>query len=87
MKATISAFAAAVLLVLAIGVGNAYADGTNAIAQTPATPTAAPPAGQDNSAQNLQGTIVAGAQNVQTGLNNNTVQASAPPRSPRSTMR
>src|SRR5215470_1413293 len=95
MKRCLGAIAAAMLLALA-GVANAYAGalGAPALGQENAVqsaPTSAiqPPVGQSqaptqaNNASNEQVSGVLGAANVQTGLNNNTVQAgqekAAPP--------
>jgi hypothetical protein len=91
MKRCISALAASLLLVLAGGVANAYADSSlgapalgqeNAVQSVPSTSATQPPVGQSqapaqaNTAQNEQASAVVEAANLQTGLNNNTAQAS-----------
>jgi hypothetical protein len=95
MKRCISALAASLLLALAGGVANAYADSSlgapalgqeNAVQSAPSTSATQlsqpPPVGQSqapaqaNSAANEQASAVVEAANIQTGLNNNTVQAS-----------
>jgi hypothetical protein len=96
MKRCLSALAALLLLALAGGVANAYAGDIgapalgqeNAVQSAPSSATQ-PPVGpsqapaQVNNASNEQVSGVLGAANVQTGLNNNTVQAgqeqAAPP--------
>ena len=94
MKRCISAIAASLLLALAGGVANAYADSSqgppalgqeNTVQSVPsasALQTTGQPAGpsqapaQANSASNEQASAVVESTNIQTGLNNNTVQSS-----------
>src|SRR4051812_783331 len=96
MKRVLIALAAAVLLTMAVGVATAYGggpiappttgtentyQGASAPASVPVTsPGQSQAPAQSNTAQNDQLSLVGEAQNVQTGLNNNTVQVGAAPR-------
>src|SRR5215210_1170478 len=95
MKRMLIALAAAVLLTMAVGVATAYGggpiappttgtentyQGASAPASVPVTsPGQSQAPAQSNTAQNDQLSLVGEAQNVQTGLNNNTVQAGGAP--------
>src|SRR3954452_12511062 len=96
MKRVLIALAAAVLLTMAVGVATAYGggpiappttgtentyQGASAPASVPVTsPGQSQAPAQSNTAQNDQLSLVGEAQNVQTGLNNNTVQVGEAPR-------
>src|SRR4051794_15849523 len=90
MKRVLITLAAAVLLTMAVGVATAYGggpiapptagtentyQGASAPASVPVTsPGQSQAPAQSNTAQNDQLSLVGEAQDVQTGLNNNTVQ-------------
>src|SRR3954466_6216746 len=96
MKRVLITLAAAVLLTMAVGVATAYGggpiappttgtentyQGASAPASVPVTsPGQSQAPAQSNTAQNDQLSLVGEAQNVQTGLNNNTVQVGEAPR-------